>query len=329
MTDQPKPPDTAPQAPDYKGFSIRYPRMLRPVRMALVTGLGRSLMWLAGRLTLPGLQRAGRMLGRLVHALSPRQRRLCMMQLATALPELGEEAHRRITAECLRQQGMTLLETLALPRLRAEGDRWVRLEGEDALREAHALGKGVILVTAHTGNWELISVALARAGIKGVAMTSTHANPRINDWLNDLRRTAFIEITNRGSEGSPRLLLSALKAGKALLLACDVDIDTNGVFVDFFGMLANTPRAPASLALKLGTPIMTYFDVREPDGSHTVRFANVPFTEAQKADPDPVRTLTQAINNAIEAHIREFPGQWAWNHRRWKRRPPSESSQGE
>jgi len=317
----------SPQMPDYKGLGTHYPPMLRPLRMALVSGLARVLLWLAGRLTVRGGQRVGRAMGSLVHALSPRQRSLCGMQLAMALPELGEEEHVRIARECLRQQGMTLFELLAMPRIRARGERWVRLEGEDALREAHARGKGVMLVTAHTGNWELISVALARLGIKGVAMTSTHVNPQVNRLLGRLRRTEFIEIAERGSGDSPRRLLSALKGGQALVMACDVDIDTQGVFVDFFGMPANTPRAPASLALKLGTPVVTYFDIREPDGTHTVRFAEVPVPDALREGPDPALSLSQAISDAIEAHIRQFPSQWAWNHRRWKRRPASEQEQ--
>ena len=94
MTDRPTPREpTRPDSirPDYRGFSIHYPPMLRPLRLALVAGVVRGLLWLAGRLTVPGLQRAGRVLGALVYALSPRQRRLCMMQLATALPEIKSE----------------------------------------------------------------------------------------------------------------------------------------------------------------------------------------------------------------------------------------------
>jgi lauroyl/myristoyl acyltransferase len=68
--------------------------------------------------------------------------------------------------------------------------------------------------------------------------------------------------------------------------------------------------------------VLTYFDIRHPDGTHTIRFREVPVDAAIRQAADPVRALTQAIADQTEAHIRAYPEQWAWNHRRWKRRPP-------
>jgi KDO2-lipid IV(A) lauroyltransferase len=264
------------------------------------------------------------LLGGLAYRLSARNRRLCAVQLAMALPGLPAAEHRRIARQCMENQGMTALETVALPRLRREGAPWLRLEGAERFAAAHARGRGVVLVTAHAANWELLPIALERLQIRALAVASTLTNPRLNRIISEIRRFDYMDVAERGSDASPRQLLSCLKRGDALVLVNDVDIEAQGVFVDFFGIPANTPRAPASLALKLEAPLLTYFDTRQPDGSHVIAFSEVPITAAIRNDADPIRALTQAITARAEAHIRAHPEQWMWNHRRWKRRPPGE-----
>ncbi|HKI99926.1 MAG TPA: lysophospholipid acyltransferase family protein [bacterium] len=314
-----------PPLPDYKAFSIHHPASLKPLRQGAVYVVVRGLVFLAGRLSLRALQRLGRVLGRLVYRFSARYRRLAHLQLAMALPELSEAERTRIARQCMEHQGMTLLETIALPRLRRRPTPWLRLENEELLVAAHARGRGVVLVTAHAANWELLPIALERLRIRAMAVASTLTNPRLNRLIGEIRRFEYMDVAERGSETSPRQLLGCLKRGDALVLVNDVDIEAQGVFVDFFGIPANTPRAPASLALKLDTPLLTYFDTRLPDGSHVLRFQEVPITEAIRTAADPVRSLTQAVSDQVEAHIRAHPEQWMWNHRRWKRRPPDEA----
>jgi 23S rRNA (cytidine1920-2'-O)/16S rRNA (cytidine1409-2'-O)-methyltransferase len=324
-TDRPEPTKdmrTPPPLPDYRRFSIRHPAALKPLRQAMAYGAVRGLLALASRLSLRQLQGLGRLLGRVAYAVAVRQRRLSHVQLQMALPEVPAAERERIARHCFQHQGMTALETAAMPRLRAGGAPWLSLEGPGLLTAAHARGRGVVLITGHVANWETIPIALERLRIRALAVVSTNADPRIGRLLGDLRRTEWMEIAERGSASSPRQLLTCLRRGDALVLATDVDIEAQGVFVDFFGVPANTPRAAASLALKLDAPVLTYFDIRHPDGTHTIRFREVPVDAAIRQAADPVRALTQAIADQTEAHIRAYPEQWAWNHRRWKRRPP-------
>ncbi len=314
-----------PSLPDYKAFSIHHPASLKPLRQGLVYLLVRGLLFLAGRLSLPRLQALGRVLGRLVYRLDARQRRLSRVQLELALPELTAPERAAMARRCMEGQGMTVLELMALSRLRREGVTWLRTEGEELLAAAHARGRGVVLVTAHAANWELLPIVLERLRIKALAVASTNPNPRLNRILGEIRRFEYMDVAERGSQSSARQLLSCLKRGEALVLVIDTDIEVQGIFVDFFGIPANTSRAPASLALKLDAPLLTYFDTRQPDGTHVMRFREVPLTPEIRAAKDPVKALTQAISDQTEAHIRAHPEQWMWNHRRWKRRPPGEA----
>ncbi|MCH8077516.1 MAG: hypothetical protein IIC64_17055 [SAR324 cluster bacterium] len=312
--------------PDYDRFGHRHSARLRPLRHWVVYLLVRVLLAATGPLSIGMLQRIGRGLGSVMHLFSTKFRRLCLVQLEMAMPELSPRERKRIGRDVLRHQGMTLMETLALARFRREGGRWVRAEGEDALTGAHAEGRGVLLVTAHTGNWELLPIVLARHGIKALAMVTAMTNPHLRKLAESVRDFEHLEIAERGDPASPRQMLRALRRGDGLIMANDVDIDTHGVFVDFFGIAANTPRASASLALKLKAPLVTYFDRRLPDGTHCIRFERVPVTPEMLAAEDPVQALTQEVTRRMERHIREWPEQWVWNHRRWRRRPDSETA---
>lgn len=310
--------------PEYERLWPRKSRRLRPVRRWLQYWVARGALALAGRLSVPVLQKLGRQLGLLAYRFGKTDRAVCEHQLRQALPELSEAERARIVRECFAHMGTAAIEMLALPRMRQEGERWVSLEHEEVLQEAFAQGKGLILVTCHSGNWELLNIVVNRLRIPTLGVAKPLHNRRLNDLLLEARRSPFVEMMQRGSKDSPRQLLAALKHGKALVLLIDQDIDVQSVYVDFFGVPARTPRVAASLALRMNVPVVTAFDRRLPDGTHTMRFEAVPVSDAIRSDVNPERALTQAITAKIEAHVRAWPEQWAWNHRRWLHPPQPE-----
>ena len=120
----------------------------------------------------------------------------------------------------------------------------------------------------------------------------------------------------RGSRSASRQLLRALRSGKVLAMLVDQDIQTDGVWVPFFGRLAHTPSALADLALRLDAAVVPAFDERLPDGKHRIRFL-------EPLDlPDDRVAATAAMTAVIEEQIRRRPEQWVWMHRRWRRQPP-------
>ena len=311
--------------PEYAPLWPRKRRWLRPVRRLLQYWLARAALGLGGWLPVPALQWLGRLLGLLVYRFGKTDRAVCEHQLRQAFPERSAGERERIARACFAHLGMTAMEMLALPRLGREAERWQAVEDEAVLREAFAQGKGLILVTCHAGNWEMLNFVVNRLKIPTLAIARPLTNPRLNALVLQARRSPYVEVMLRGSKASPRQLLVGLKQGKALVLLIDQDIDAQSVYVDFFGVPARTPRVAASLALRMNVPIVTAFDRRLPDGRHVMRFAAVPVTEAIRSAADPDRALTQAISAGIEAHIRAWPEQWAWNHRRWLH-PPGEAA---
>jgi len=314
----------APDARKYKKLRRRLPRWLLRLSLRVEVLVARGILALAWVLPVRGIQALGRALGLLVYWLVPRQRGMIDVNLKMAMPHLDAAARRAIARDVLRHQGMTLAETLKLPAIRADGARWVRGEGGDVLARLHARGKGVMMVTAHFGNWEMIPILLQRLDIRATALVRTMNNPRLNEIFGGLRRYEFLDVAERGTPAAARQMLACLKNGNVLIMATDVDMDAQGDFINFFGVPAFTPTAPASLALRQGVPLVTCLDYRQPDGTHLLRIQEVEVTAATAGRADPQLALTQELARLTEEAIRARPELWAWNHARWKKRPPGE-----
>ena len=188
--------------------------------------------------------------------------------------------------------GITLLEALAIHRIRRQTERWLRIEGEAELREAYAKGRGVVLIACHVANWEMLTVAFPHLKIRAQAMGARVANPWVNELVHRIRQSEYVKALERGSSSSPRQLLQCLKNGELLILVIDQDLASQGVFVNFFGIPAHTPRVAAALALRHGVPAVTGFDRRLPDGTHVLRFEAIPTPGSLPKDDESIRRLT-------------------------------------
>ena len=136
-----------------------------------------------------------------------------------------------------------------------------------------------------------------------------------------LRTRAHLGIENiaRGSAAAPRQLLGFLRRGTALAVLIDQDTNVEGVWAPFFGKPAYTPSGIWTLARRFDAVVLPMFMARLSDGRHRH------FIEAALPMGDDVVDAVGRMNQRIEAHIRRFPEQWVWMHRRWRRRPPGEA----
>lgn len=307
--------------PEYSRFSYRWRPPLKRLRHPVQFVLAWLLLRAARLLPVRGAQAMGRWMGRALYPLARRDRGITDYQLELIYPEMPPGERQKLARQTFENLGMTVWEIFAFPNLRKNLDYWIDVRGEDVLRKAHAKGRGVILAIGHMANWEMIGLVLEKVDLPGRAVGRRLGNPGLNDLLMRSRESSRLKFFARGSKESPRQLLNSLRAGEVLVLAMDHDSRAPSVFVTFFGHTANTPRGAASLALKMDVPLVAGFDERLPDGTHRYHFLPVPVPKNLKNDTAGVKALTQSINDAFEAHVRQHPEQWTWNHRRWKRRP--------
>ena len=283
---------------------------------ALVGGVGR----------LPSRPAAclGRWLGDVGFLLLGGRRRAALANLAIAFPDLPEAERRRLCRRSFEHLGLMAVELcFALSRPLERVLERVRVEGLGHLRAAMERHGRVLVLTAHVGNWELLSVAHRLTGFPLTIVVRPLDAPALNALAERLRLKAGVELVAK--RGALRAVLSALDRGRMVGVLLDQNASRReGVFVPFFGRPASTSKGLALLAMRTRAPVVPIFAHREADGRHLV--AIHPALEAS-GTPERDRAiidLTMRCNAAIEAAIRRTPEQWLWIHRRWRTRPPAE-----
>lgn len=296
-------------------------RVKREVRTWFVRGLLAALRLLPLRPAL-ALGRAG---GGAAYRLLGSQRRLALEHLAIAFPEKSEAERERIAADSFRSLGELAMEVAQIRKLDRRIERYVDLtpEAAEALDGARR-GTGVVAVTGHVGNWELLFRRIVRSGRPAYAVGAELSHGGLTAIVDRLRGPGL--TIWRGAEGASRKLLRAFREDAFLAMLIDQDTKVQGVFVPFFGRLAHTPRAAADLARRTGAGVVTVFIHRKAGGGHRITARKIEWTPTADADADAV-TLTAAMTAAIEAEIREVPHEWVWMHRRWKTSAEQASSQ--
>jgi len=267
----------------------------------------------------------GRVLGRLAYSFDRRYRRIATANLSAAFPDMPAAGIKRIAKEVYRHIGLIIIEALRVGRILKDGiHNYVELEGGEKLPKTD---KGMIIATAHIGNWELAGHAASLMIMPMHSVARPLDNPRLNKYVMALREMSGQKII--GKHGAVRDMLNVLKSGGAVTLLMDQDARRHGVFVDFFGRPTSTWPTAAALSLRLGCPIVFGF-VRRLDGRFKYKLIVDSVFEPQPTGnhKEDVHRITQQITSRIEARVRECPEQWLWVHRRWKT-PPPENEEGE
>jgi KDO2-lipid IV(A) lauroyltransferase len=270
----------------------------------------------------PGAGRAlGAALGRAAYRLVSGRRRVALDNLAMVYGDsLSPTDRATLARESFEHLGITTVECCRLFFGRAERlFASVRGRGTEHIGPALARGRGVFFLTGHFGNWELLAAAHGLAGFGLSVVVRPLDNPYLDALIARAReRSGLRAISKREAVLGVR---EALGRGECIGILLDQDAGRAGVFVPFLGHPASTSRALAVLALKTRAPVLPAFIHRLPDGQHElVLEPEIPLVITGDLDHD-IAANTARYTEAIERHVRAYPAQWFWVHRRWKTRP--------
>lgn len=242
----------------------------------------------------------------------PRLRKTALQNLEMAgLPD-GE----RIANGVFRSIERVIVAFAQFPKItRKNVGEWIRYEGLENFQSALALGRGVLVATAHLGNWELSAFAHAWMTAPMNIVVRPLDNPQIDELVEKRRALSGNRIIEK--KDAARGILRALAANEAVGILIDQNTTLDqGVFVDFFGVKACAGNAFVKLAHHSGAPVVPGFAL----WSEAERKYVLHFYPAIEMTGDVVED-TQRIHTLLEKVIREYPDQWLWIHRRWKTRP--------
>lgn len=252
---------------------------------------------------------------------SHREKAIALDNLSIAFNADGDsESILSLCQRCFQNLGKSFMEALQIPRLNAKKlDKIVAISGKQNLDEALNKGNGVIILTAHFGNWELMAVSLAIFGYNVNQIVRPLHSRHLDAMLNQNRERMGTKSIPRGA--SIRNAVKCLKRNELLIILPDIDTKVNGVFVDFFGRPAFTPNGPASFALRTGAALVPVFMVRQKDNTHKLIIEKALELETTGELEKDIKVNTSKLTRVIETYIRKNPEQWIWIHQRWKTQP--------
>jgi KDO2-lipid IV(A) lauroyltransferase len=237
--------------------------------------------------------------------------------LEAAYPEKSVAEREAIIVEMWDNLGRTTAEYAHLGKFSIHGDKpRLTVTGTQYAQDAIASGKGVIFVSGHFANWEMMPFTAHQLGYESGEVYRPLNNPYVDRWMVRQRiANGPQEQISKGAGGTKRIF-TMLRAGKCILLLADQKTN-EGLPAPFFGRDAMTTPAPAALALKLGTIVLPASNERLGGARFRMKvYPAIDFTPSGDHDKD-IHALTIKITEAIEQLVRERPSQWLWIHRRW------------
>lgn len=283
--------------------------------LQLVGAVSRALPW-KGRVLL------GRGVGHVLRLVSSKRSAITLSNIEMALPQLSRQQQLAIMDESYENLGIVLCELLAVPSVNhTELLRRVEIKGFEPVIQRQRSGLPTILLTAHYGNWEY--GAMASGAVLGAPISIVY-HPQSNaiaDRIVNAYRTKFgNELIPMGN--AARAMVRLLSNGGTI----GIIVDQHGIpekdpWIRFMGRPTPTYEAPAALALKFNAPIFYTTCDRRADGTYVVEFSEIPMEDLSN-DRHGVIELTKRHVRLLEDTIRQRPGLWSWQHRRWRSDPP-------
>jgi KDO2-lipid IV(A) lauroyltransferase len=234
--------------------------------------------------------------------------------LALAFPGKSAAEHDAIIRTMWDNLGRTVAEYAHLDKFDLNGpDPRIQVNNVEEIEKVR--GQGVLIVSGHFANWEIMPIAASRYGMDGAIVYRPPNNPYVDRYISRARaRKGYAEQISK-HQGTRRIF-TLLRGGKAILLLADQKTN-EGIPVPFFGRDAMTTPAPAALALKLKVP-MIFASNKRLGGARFAVTVYPPLTFVPSGDDDAdMRAMTAAINHRLEEMVRADPAQWLWIHRRW------------
>ena len=302
----------------------RWKRVRYWFEVRALQAVARLVQWLP-RSTVSAL---GRGLGWIGYYQLAEQRHIALANLEVAF---GDTKSRREKSQLARASLQSAAATLACllwsPRLTRQNlEQWADVEAANLaqVQKIFARGKGIIFLTMHYGDWELLGMATGFYGIPMVVVQENRRNKRLVEFFARLRACSGHQIISQ--RFAVVRLLKALRRGENIALLIDLNATrkSGGVWVNFFGLPVFNNSAAAGLALRTGAPIVC--GIAHPQASGRVRLVYSPeINYASTGDYDAdLRALSQKCLEVLEHVIRQQPAYWLWAYKRWDFRPTAE-----
>lgn len=232
---------------------------------------------------------------------------------------VSEERAKAITKESVTRFGRMVVEVLRFPLLTPGNFREiVQIKGEEYLEAAFGQNKGLIMCTAHYGNWEMLGAVMALLGYPILSIARKQNNGVMDKFINEYRELVGQKIAYNHGKNNMLSISRILRDKNVLGILYDQDTGAEGEQVIFLGKNSTVPAGAALLSRLHGSPIVPFFINNNEDGTLTVIIhppLYTPKTEDRRQD---VHVTMNKLMVIAEQEIVKNPAMWFWVHDRWK-----------
>ena len=264
------------------------------------------------------LRRMGNLIGLGCYFLLPERRKIAIKNLSLAYGnEKSSDEIKKITQQIFKNLCQIVFEVAwSKPIGLEELTDLIETKGINHLHSAFGKGRGLLIMTAHIGNWELLPAVFVREKVPLNVVYRPLDFPPLNAFIDEYRTRFGLKTVSKSR--SIRKLLNALKDGEAVGLLMDQNVRKRlGVSTVFFGRPVQMNKGLALLALKTGAPVLPAFLIRQGTQFKAEILPEIPLIRTGDKEKD-IAVNSQQYNSVIEGYIRRYPEQWLWLHKRWK-----------
>lgn len=247
----------------------------------------------------------GGKLGRLAYYLPLRERIIAEWQVRRFLPGSPTDTVHRL----FEHLGLSTVETTLCPHVLRHGS--FTCEGWELVEDEYQAGRGVVALTGHLGNWDLLAGYVGSRGVPLYAIGREARRPLVQKLLQRLRDASSVKMLWRDGLSGGREIVRLLQSGNTVAALIDQDTTVRSEWVPFLGVPAKTPSTFAQFALSTNSAIVSAFLVRLSPLSYRVSIRRI-------ADRSSVRRILGQYHAHLEELLREYPEQWVWIHKRWR-----------
>lgn len=293
---------------------------MKKIRYLIETAIVLVISLISSILNIKGRKLFGKMLSKLLYFALPKRVRIAEENLRIAFPEKDKAWIKTTARKVFENMGIVFAEFLAIPKLSDEEVKdYIRFENVELIKEKYDQGKGVLLLSGHYGNWELLAYSVAvYLDLPILVIVKPLSNYYLDNIINNFRTSRGNSVVSM-YESAFKVVKTLKNGGIVALLADQSATKDKDIFVEFFGRKAATFDSPAHFALKYNVPIILGFAQRQ-DYFYKVRLVEIEHSDLN-FDAEGIYTLTKRYITLLEDAIRQQPELWLWTHRRWKHKP--------
>lgn len=257
----------------------------------------------------------GKIIGELTWLVVPRKRKDMAIKNVKRCLNYSEEQAVGVAKKSWTRFGPMIMEVLRFKIICRDIEKYVTIIGEENIQEAVNYGKGGVIATAHSGNWEIIGAALTNKGMKIAGVAQHQRNEDVNKFINYCRAFTNMHITDKLDI---KEMMKMLSQKYFIGLIMDQDGGDTGILMPFFGYEASCVQGPAVMSRFKSAPILPVYITEDRPGHHILYVGKPVFTEHTKDKQADIYNMMYSLTKRLEKHIKAHPHEWFWLHDRWK-----------